>query len=35
MGQLGPRGMAGAVQAIGEVLAEMGLGTVQEQRDAA
>jgi 2-aminoethylphosphonate-pyruvate transaminase len=35
MGQLGPRGMAGAVQAIGEVLAEMGLGTAQEQRDAA
>jgi 2-aminoethylphosphonate-pyruvate transaminase len=35
MGQLGPRGMAGAVQAIGEVLAEMGLGSVQEQRDAA
>jgi 2-aminoethylphosphonate-pyruvate transaminase len=35
MGQLGPRGMAGAVQAIGEVLAEMGIGTVQEQRDAA
>jgi 2-aminoethylphosphonate-pyruvate transaminase len=35
MGQLGPRGMAGAVQAIGEVLAEMGPGTVQEQRDAA
>jgi 2-aminoethylphosphonate-pyruvate transaminase len=35
MGQLGPRGMAGAVQAIGDVLAEMGIGTVQEQRDAA
>jgi 2-aminoethylphosphonate-pyruvate transaminase len=35
MGQLGPRGMAGAVSAIGDVLAEFGIETRQNARNAA
>lgn len=35
MGQLGPRGMAGAVAAVAEALQELGIGTAFEQRDAA
>jgi 2-aminoethylphosphonate-pyruvate transaminase len=35
MGQLGPRGMAGAVSAIGDVLEEFGIETRQNARNAA